>query len=98
MMVTGRVHASVAAVSQNVPTVFINYEGSFIPSTKMYGFANLAGVGELVCEPKDLEKIEHTIDYCINNLSEIHERLEKNIPNIKAMARNAFDEMKLLCK
>lgn len=98
MMVTGRVHASVAAISQNVPTVFINYEGSFIPSTKMYGFANLAGVGELVCEPKDLEKIKHTIDYCINNLSEIHERLEKNIPNIKALARNAFDEMKLLCE
>lgn len=98
MMVTGRVHASVAAISQNVPTVFINYEGSFIPSTKMYGFANLAGVGELVCEPKDLEKIKHTIDYCINNLSEIHERLENNIPNIKALARNAFDEMKLLCE
>lgn len=93
MMVTGRVHASVAAISQLVPTVFINYEGSFIPSTKMYGFANLAGVGELVCEPQDIKKIIQSIDYCAENLDEIHERLNKSIPQIKEMAKNAFDEI-----
>lgn len=97
MMITGRVHASVAAISQDVPTVFLNYEKSFIPSTKMYGFANLAGVGEMVCEPKDLNKIKDTIDYCIENLPSIHERLQQNIPNIKNKARNAFDEMKKMC-
>lgn len=94
MMITGRVHASVAAISQYVPTVFLNYEGSFIPSTKMYGFANLAGVGEMVCEPRDLKKIEETIDYCINNLEDIRKRLQYNIPQIKEKACGAFDEMK----
>lgn len=98
MMITGRVHASVAAISQYVPTVFINYEESFIPSTKMYGFADLAGVEELVCEPKDLNRIEETVDYCINNLENIHERLKKNIPIIQDKASAAFDEMKRLCE
>lgn len=97
MMITGRVHASVAAISQYVPTVFINYERSFIPSTKMYGFADLAGVGEMVCEPKDLNKMKDTIDYCVENLSNIHKRLQQNIPNIKNKAQDAFDEMKKLC-
>lgn len=97
MMITGRVHASVAAISQYVPTVFVNYESSFIPSTKMYGFADLAGVGELVCEPGEKEKLIANIDYCMENLQEIHARLEKNIPVIKQKAQNAFDEMKKLC-
>ncbi len=93
MMVTGRVHASVAAISQNVPTVFLNYEENFIPSTKMYGFADLAGVGDLVCEPGNKQKILSTIDYCIENLTEIRKRLEKNIPKVKEKAHKAFDDM-----
>lgn len=97
MMVTGRVHASVAAISQYVPTVFINYEGGFIPSTKMYGFADLAGVGELVCEPGEKEKLIENIDYCMEHIQEIHTRLEKNIPAIKQKAMDAFEEMTKLC-
>ncbi len=93
MVITGRVHASVAAISQNVPTIFLDYEDSFIPSTKMYGFANLAGVEELVCEPGDIRKIVRTIDYCIGNLKNIRERLEENIPQVKAKAHRAFDDL-----
>lgn len=96
MMVTGRVHASVAAVSQNVPTVFLNYEKNFIPSTKMYGFADLAGVGEFVCEPRNKEKILETIGDCIENLEEVRKRLARNIPEVKEKAHRAFDDMKQL--
>lgn len=96
MMVTGRVHASVAAISQCIPTVFLNYESNFIPSTKMYGFADLAGVGELVCEPGDTEKIKDTIDYCYKNRIQIKEKLNRRIPEVKQKAHEAFDEMKLL--
>lgn len=96
VMVTGRVHASVAAISQNVPTVFITYEKSFIPSTKMYGFASLAGVRELVCEPGMKEDIIEKVGICYRNRVEIKERLEKRIPEVKHLARKAFDEMELL--
>lgn len=98
MMITGRVHASVAAISQLIPTVFINYEGNFIPSTKMYGFADLAGVGKLVCEPGDKEKLISNIDYCMEHLEDIHGILAANIPDIQRKAHEAFDEIRKLCE
>lgn len=97
-MITGRVHASVAAISQCVPTVFITYEKSFIPSTKMYGFASLSGVGELVSEPGNKEELLNKIAYGFQNRVEIKKRLEQRIPEVKQLAKDAFDEMEcLLC-
>lgn len=96
IMVTGRVHASVAAISQNVPTVFMTYEKSFIPSTKMYGFASLVDLDEFVCEPRMKEDIKNKINKCYNNSIEIRKRLEKRIPKVKELARKAFDEMESL--
>ena len=92
-VVTGRVHASVAAISQCVPTVFINYEKRFIPSTKMYGFAQLAGLEEYVCEPKDISALRHKMDSCWKRRGEIHEHLSVRIPEIKELARQAFDTL-----
>lgn len=94
VFVTGRVHASVAAVTQCVPTVFITYEKSFIPSSKMHGFSSLAGVGELVCEPGNKEEMLEKIEYCCSNRSKIRKRLEHRIPEIQSMARAAFDEIR----
>lgn len=94
MMVTGRVHASVAAISQYVPTVFMTYEKSWIPSTKMYGFSSLAGVGDLVCEPGDVEQILEKVDYCFSNLTKVKKILEENIPIVKQKAKAAFDDMR----
>lgn len=96
VVVTGRVHASVAAISQHVPTVFITYEKNFIPSTKMYGFASLAGVGEFVSEPGDKEDLLRKIDLCFYNRKEVRQRLEKRIPEVKELAKAAFDEMRRL--
>lgn len=96
MMVAGRVHASVAAISQYIPTVFITYEQSFIPSTKMYGFSALAGLGELVCEPGNQDQIIEKVDCCFNNLQGIKLRLKNNIPLVKRKAEEAFDDMKQL--
>lgn len=93
MMVTGRVHASVAAVSQLVPTVFLTYEESFIPSTKMYGFADLAGVGEFVCRPSDAREIREKVNECFSGLFEIKKRLERRIPEVKRLSRAAFEEI-----
>ncbi len=94
MMVTGRVHASVAAVSQFVPTVFLTYEESFIPSSKMYGFANLAGMGEFVCRPSDGDEIKRKIHEVFSRLPEIKSRLQSRIPEVQKLSAAAFDELK----
>lgn len=96
MFITGRVHASVAAITQCVPTVFMTYEKSFIPSTKMYGFADLAGIGELVCEPGDKEGMMDKVIYCYDNMDSIRKRLEKRIPEVQTLSMNAFDEIRKL--
>ena len=87
-----------AAISQNVPTVFISYEKSFIPSTKMYGFASLVGLRDYVCEPADEEQIIKAVDRCWENLDEIRAQLEREIPKVQQKARDAFDEMKNVAK
>ena len=94
MMVTGRVHASVAAISQFVPTVFLTYEESFIPSSKMYGFADLAGMGEFVCRPSDGCEIRHKIHKVFSNLPEIKSRLHQRIPEVQKLSAAAFDELR----
>ncbi|MFW5630044.1 MAG: polysaccharide pyruvyl transferase family protein [Acetivibrio ethanolgignens] len=94
MMVTGRVHAFVAAVSQNVPTVCINYEKSFIPSTKMYGFAKLTGKEEFVVDPRNKKELLNKIWECYKNREEIRKELKNRVPNVKDLARSAFDEMR----
>lgn len=91
MMVTGRVHASVAAISQEIPTVFMTYEPGFIPSTKMYGFADLAGVGEFVTEPGNSSELIRLIDTCWQQRAEVRERLHSRIPEVKSLAHEAFD-------
>ncbi len=93
MLVTGRVHASVAGISQYVPTVFINYEKSFIPSTKMSGFASLAGVGEFVCDPRDKQGLIDKIDKCASNLEEISDLLHITVSEVKKRAKNGLDEL-----
>ncbi|WP_312287050.1 polysaccharide pyruvyl transferase family protein [Terrisporobacter sp.] len=91
MMITGRVHASVAAISQNVPTVFIPYTDS-MKSTKILGFATLAGVQEYVASETD--DIKRAIERCYNNRNEIRTILEKNIPKVKDTAKSTFDYLK----
>lgn len=94
MFVTGRVHASVAAMTQNVPTVFMEYEKNFIKSTKMFGFSSLVGLQEYVCEPGNEEQICNNITKCWNNRKEIKKVLINEIPKVQQKARNAFDAIK----
>lgn len=93
MLITGRVHASVAGISQHIPTVFINYDKNVVESTKMYGFSSLASVGELVSDPDNLEQLCQKIDYCWREKENITNTLKESIRSIKKLAREAFDEI-----
>lgn len=94
MLITGRVHASVAATSQCIPTVYIEYDRRVIYSDKMYGFSSLLNMDKYVCVPGDLEGLIQTVTECYNNLEQIKKKLEKTIPQIKQCADLIYEDIK----
>lgn len=96
MLITGRVHASVAATSQCVPTVYIEYDSNVIYSDKMSGFSAQLGMEKYVCDPEDLEMIITKVDSCYTNLDEIRSHLNCVIPEIKKKAINVYSKIEAL--
>lgn len=94
MLVTGRVHASVAATSQCVPTVFVEYDRNVIYSDKMTGFSAQLGMEEFVCTPEDLEMLKQKVGACNSELAQVRRRLEEAVCHIKKRAEEVFEEFK----
>lgn len=93
MLVSGRVHAAVAALSQNVPTVIIDY-GHEPRAHKLKGFAIEAGAENYVADPSKSSDLIEKIDTCFNNLSEYKHKLEIQIPLTKSRAEQNFKLIK----
>ena len=94
MLITGRVHASVAATSQYIPTVYIEYDRRVIYSDKMLGFSGQIGMSDYVCEPSNLETLIVKFDNCYANLNDIRNQLITNVNSIKREADNVFSIIK----
>ena len=94
MLITGRVHASVAATSQCIPTVYIEYDRRVIYSDKMTGFSAQLGMEEFVCEPQNGEHLKEKVTECFNHIEDIKTRLKKKIPTIQQKAQDAFELIK----
>ena len=94
MLITGRVHASVAAASQCVPTVYIEYDRRVIYSDKMYGFSSLLGMDKYVCVPENLQGLIKTVTECHKNLEQIKKELQERIPIIQQCADLVYEDMK----
>lgn len=92
MLVSGRAHAMVAAMSQSVPTVGIVYNEA-MQSTKTIGFAALAGMDNYVAYAESTDDILIKIDKCWTNRTAIKAELKEKIPKIQAAARHAFDDL-----
>ena len=93
MLVTGRVHASVASTSQCVPTVFVEYDRRVIYSDKMTGFSAQVGMERYVCNPADEGELLSKIEDCIDNLDFIRSKLGELVPTVQANAREGFNMM-----
>lgn len=96
MLVSGRVHAAVAALSQNVPTVIIDY-GHEPKAHKLQGFADVANVGDCVADPSLEEDLIMKIDQVWNSRISMHQNLEERIPIVRELARRNFDELLRIC-
>lgn len=97
MFVTGRLHASVAAISQSVPTVVIMH-GHKQKSHKTIGFFDIAGLPECVAYPSDSKNIIERIKYCWNNRREIRTHLNKRIPEIQQLVHDSFNVLPEIVK
>lgn len=94
MLVTGRVHASVAATSQCVPTMFIEYDRRVIYSDKMTGFSAQLDMEDYVCSPEDVQKMLRLADKCFENRYAIRKKLEERMKDIKNWAEAAYEQIK----
>lgn len=90
MVISGRVHAAVAALSQNVPTVVIDY-GHEPKAHKLSGFAEIAGVENFVADPSNANDLINKIDQCWRLKQEIRNNLIEHISQVKNSARRNFD-------
>lgn len=93
MLVSGRIHAAVAALSQSVPTVIIDY-GHEPKAHKLRGFAKLAEVQDLVADPCVLNELKSKIGKCFKERIVYKEHLDNKIPEIFALARKNFELLK----
>lgn len=95
ILFTGRVHASVAGISQCIPTVFMEYDRRVIYSDKMKGFSAQVGMEEYVCNPEDEESIMIKTNECIMNREEIKKHLTFAIPEIKREAASVWKKLEI---
>jgi colanic acid/amylovoran biosynthesis protein len=93
MFVAGRLHASVAALSQYVPTVIIMH-GHGPKSHKIIGFAKIVGIEEYVAYPKSSEELIGKIKNCWESRVSIRQHLNKRIPEVKDAARMSFEAIR----
>ena len=95
MLISGRVHAAVAGMSQSVPTVIIDY-GHEPKAHKLRGFAKSAGMERFVADPAKYKDLLEKAMECWEQRENIKEELNSNIPNVKATARKNFEVLKKL--
>lgn len=95
MVVSGRVHAAVGAMSQHVPTVVIDY-GHEPKAHKLRGFAEVAGQLEYVAQPDKESDLLEKMNYVWNNRLKVKESLEREIPKVKDLGEKHFKLLKQL--
>jgi len=93
MIVSGRIHAAVAGLSQSVPTVIIDY-GHEPKAHKLMGFATVAQVQDYVANPCSLVDLKQKITNCFVKKHEYKSHLEKRISEVKDLARKNFEMIK----
>ena len=93
MVVSGRVHAAVGAMSQLIPTVIIDY-GHEPKAHKLMGFAQVAGQELNVAQPDQMNDLLDKMEHMWDNLDKVKDSLKTNIPRVKEMGRQNFTLLK----
>lgn len=88
-----RMHACIAALSQDIPTVAIAY------SMKFKGVMDSIGVGNRVADPREMEEQEilNVINKAYAERDTIRNHLERTMPDVKKRVLNLFAEIQEVC-
>lgn len=95
MLISGRVHAAVAGLSQHVPTVIIDY-GHEPKAHKLRGFAAIVGVEKYVVDPSSKGELKSGVKMCWDNLASYKDYLREHMPTVRKQAKTHFDLLKSL--
>jgi len=95
MLVSGRVHAAVAGLSQRVPTVIVDY-GHEPKAHKLRGFAAVAGAQDYVANPASATDLIEKIEACWSERSAIRNHLDLHIQAVNDLAKRNFRLLKEL--
>ncbi|HLS31518.1 MAG TPA: polysaccharide pyruvyl transferase family protein, partial [Flavobacteriaceae bacterium] len=93
LLLSGRIHGAVAGLSQQVPTVIIDY-GNGPEAHKLKGFAKEAGMLDYVVDPHQPEDVFSKLQDCVHNLSTIEKQLERQIPKVEEKSKQNFKLLK----
>jgi len=89
MFISGRLHGAVAALSQCVPTIIINY-GHEPKAHKLLGFAKQLEMESCVVDPNNLNNMMDTISEYWQDRDKIRAKLEAKIPEMKLSAMEGY--------
>ncbi len=93
VLVSGRMHGAVAGISQNIPTVIIDY-GHEPKAHKLRGFSEVAGTEDFIADPNNEEELIKIVRECIRSKQMIREKLTSRMEHVKSNAREQFDLLK----
>jgi colanic acid/amylovoran biosynthesis protein len=95
MLISGRIHGAVGALSQHIPTVIIDY-GHPPKAHKIRGFADVVGASKYVANPSKQHDIIMKIENCWVNLKVYKKELNINMFNVRKLAIRNFELLKEL--
>ena len=93
MVISGRVHGAIAALSQCIPTVIIDY-GHEPKAHKLKGFSMVAGCEDFFADPSKKEDLLGKACSCWENRAKVHLELVSRMPSIQQQVRKNFDMLK----
>ena len=88
LLIGSRMHACIAALSQEIPAVGIAY------SDKFRGVLESVGVGDLVTDARydEVSRVLHVIRDAVTNRDDLRRRLRMEMPTVRATVLNLLSE------
>jgi colanic acid/amylovoran biosynthesis protein len=93
LLISGRIHGAIAALSQNIPTVILDY-GHEPKAHKLRGFAKLFKVERYLADPSKENDMVNKFQMCWKSRSLIKESLRKTNPKVQKLATMNFEYLK----
>ena len=92
VLISGRMHGAVAGLSQNIPTVIIDY-GHEPKAHKLKGFAEIVGDKDIIADPNDLNDLRIKTENVIENRLTVKKNLMKRNQDIFVNVHAQFDDL-----